>query len=123
MAGVSRLQYATDMRLIRVMCTGRIDLAFILRAFSRGADGVFIVGCRLKECNYITAGNFDALGNVHLSKKLLESVGVNPDRLRIDFMSAGEGILFAELMTTFTNEIKELGPLGSSEGGLSMQCP
>ena len=116
MAGVSRLQYATDMRLIRVMCTGRIDLAFVLRAFAKGADGVFIVGCRLNECNYITEGNFDALGNVHLSKKLLERVGVNPDRLKINFMSAGEGILFAEFMTEFVKHIKDLGPLGAGEG-------
>ena len=116
MAGVSRLQYATDMRLIRVMCTGRIDLSFVLRAFSKGADGVFIVGCRLNECNYITAGNFDALGNVHLCKKLLDRIEVNPERLRIEFMSAGEGNLFAAFMSDFANQIKELGPLGTSEG-------
>jgi coenzyme F420-reducing hydrogenase delta subunit len=98
------------------MCTGRIDLAFVLRAFSKGADGVSIVGCRLNECNYVTAGNFDALGNVYLCKKLLKQIGVNPDRLRIDFMSAGEGILFAEVMSEFVNLVKELGPLGTSEG-------
>jgi len=116
MAGVSRLQYATDIRLIRVMCSGRVDLAFVLRAFSNRMDGVFIGGCRLNECNYVTQGNFDALGNVYLCKKLLEHIGVNPERLRIAFMSAGEGILFAEIMSEFVNKVKQLGPLGKSEG-------
>jgi len=98
------------------MCSGRVDLAFVLRAFSNGMDGVLIGGCRLNECNYVTHGNFDALGNVHLCKKLLEHIGVNPDRLRIEFMSAGEGILFAEVMSEFVNKVKQLGPLGKSEG-------
>jgi len=98
------------------MCSGRVDLAFILRAFSNGMDGVFIGGCRLNECNYVTHGNFDALGNVHLCNKLLEHIGVNPDRLRIEFMSASEGILFAEVMSEFVNKVKQLGPLGKSEG-------
>ena len=116
MAGVSRLQYATDIRLIRVMCSGRVDLAFVLRAFSNGMDGVFIGGCRLNECNYVTHGNFDALANVHLCKKLLEHIGVNPDRLRIEFLSAGEGILLTEVINDFTDKMKQLGPLGKSEG-------
>ena len=98
------------------MCTGRVDLAFVLRAFSKGADGVFIGGCRLNECNYITHGNFHALSMVHLCKKLMEYIGLNPDRLRIEFMSSGEGILFAEVMNDFGNKVKKLGPLGKSEG-------
>jgi len=116
MAGVSRLQYATDIRLIRVMCSGRVDLAFVLRAFSNGMDGVFIGGCRLNECNYVTHGNFDALANVYLCKKLLEHIGVNPDRLRIEFLSAGEGVLLTEVINDFTDKVKQLGPLGKSEG-------
>jgi len=98
------------------MCTGRVDLSYILRAFSRGADGVFIGGCRLNECNYITHGNFHALGMVYLCKKLMEYIGLNPERLRIEFMSSGEGILFAEVMNDFGNKVKKLGPLGKSEG-------
>ena len=98
------------------MCTGRVDLSYILRAFSRGADGVFIGGCRLNECNYITHGNFHALSMVHLCKKLMEHIGLNPERLRIEFMSSGEGILFAEVMNDFGNKVKKLGPLGKSEG-------
>jgi F420-non-reducing hydrogenase iron-sulfur subunit len=116
MAGVSRLQYTTETKLIRVMCTGRVDLSFILRAFSNGLDGVFVGGCRLNECNYITHGNFQALSMVHLCKRLMEHIGLNPDRLRIDFMSAGDGIIFAEVMNDFGKKVKTLGPLGSSEG-------
>lgn len=116
MAGVSRLQYATEMRLIRVMCSGRVDLSFVLRAFENGADGVFIGGCRLNECNYTTHGNYHALTMVLLCKKILERIGLNPERLRVEFMSAGEGILFAEVMNEFSRKIRQLGPLGRSEG-------
>lgn len=98
------------------MCTGRVDLSFVLRAFSKGTDGVFIGGCRLNECNYITHGNFHALGMVHLCKKLMEHIGLNPERLRIEFMTSGEGILFAEVMNDFGDKVKKLGPLGKGEG-------
>src|SRR3989304_10277214 len=116
MAGVSRLQYSTESRLIRVMCSGRVDLAFVLRAFSNGMDGVLIGGCRLNECNYITHGNYHALNMVLLCKRIMEHIGLNPDRLRIQFMSSAEGILFAEVMSEFGNKVKELGPLGKGEG-------
>ncbi len=98
------------------MCTGRVDLSYILRAFSKGADGVFIVGCRLNECNYITHGNFHALSMVHLSKKIMEQIGLNRERLMIEFMSGGEGIFFAEVMNNFGKKVKEIGPFGQSEG-------
>jgi len=104
------------MRLIRVMCSGRVDLAFVLRAFSNGMDGVFIGGCRLNECNYSTHGNYDALNMVLLCRKIMEHIGLNPERLRIEFMSSAEGILFAEVMSEFGNKVKELGPLGKGEG-------
>jgi len=116
MAGVSRLQYTTEIRLIRVMCSGRVDLEFVLRAFLNGIDGVFIGGCRLNECNYITHGNYDALSNVFLCRKLMEHIGLYPDRLRIEFMSSGEGILLAEVINDFVKKVGELGPLGKSEG-------
>jgi len=116
MAGVSRLQYTTEVRLIRVMCSGRVDLEFVLRAFSNGMDGVFIGGCRLNECNYITHGNYHALNMVLLCRKIMEHIGLNPDRLRIEFMSSAEGILFAEVMSEFGSKVKELGPLGKGEG-------
>jgi len=115
MAGVSRLQYTTEIRLIRVMCSGRVDLEFLLRAFSNGSDGVFIGGCRLNECNYITEGNYDALNMVLLCRKIMEHIGLNPERLRIEFMSSGEGILFTKVMNDFGKKVKELGPLGKGE--------
>jgi len=98
------------------MCTGRVDLAFILRAFSNGTDGVFIGGCWPGECHYITEGNYDALGNVHICRKLFEFVGVNPERLRLEWISASEGSRFAEVMNDFSKKLKELGPLCKGEG-------
>ena len=115
MAGVSRLQYTTEIRLIRVMCSGRVDLEFVLRAFSNGVDGVFIGGCRLNECNYITHGNYHALNMVLLCRKIMEHIGLNPERLRIEFMSSGEGILFAEVINDFVKKVKNIGPFGISE--------
>ncbi len=98
------------------MCSGRVDLEFILRAFLKGQDGVFIGGCRLGECNYITHGNYDALSNTHIFKKIMEHIGLNPERLRIAFMSGADGNLLAEYTDDFINKVKELGPLGKSEG-------
>ncbi len=98
------------------MCSGRVDLDFILRAFSNGQDGVFIGGCKLGECNYVTHGNFDALANTYLCKKILEHIGLNPKRLRIDFMSGADGNLLAEYSNDFSRQVKEMGPLGTSEG-------
>ncbi len=98
------------------MCTGRIDLAFILRAFLKGADGVIVGGCWPGECHYVTEGNYDALGNVHLAKRILAHIGVDPGRLRIEWISASEGNRFAEVMTGFVERLKELGPLGRAEG-------
>jgi coenzyme F420-reducing hydrogenase delta subunit/Fe-S-cluster-containing hydrogenase component 2 len=116
MAGVSRLQYTTETRLIRVMCSGRVDLEFVLRAFSNGMDGVLIGGCRLNECNYITHGNYHALTMVLLCRRIMEHIGLNPERLRIDFMSSAEGNRFSEVMGEFGNKVKELGPIGKAEG-------
>ena len=116
MSGVSRLQYTTEIRLIRVMCSGRVDLEFVLRAFSNGLDGVFVGGCRLNECNYVTHGNYDALGMVLLCRKIMEQIGLNPERLRIGFMSSGEGNLFVEAVNDFVEKVRELGPLGKGEG-------
>ena len=97
------------------MCSGRVDLEFVLRAFSNGADGVFIGGCRLNECNYITNGNYDALNMVLLCRKIMEHIGLNPERLNIEFMSSGEGNLFTASVDNFTKKVKGLGPLGTSE--------
>ena len=98
------------------MCSGRVDLEFILRAFSNGMDGVFIGGCRLNECNYITHGNYDALNTALLCKRIMEHLGLNPERLSIQFMSSGDGILFTEVVDDFSKKVKSLGPLGKGEG-------
>ncbi len=98
------------------MCSGRVDLEFILRAFSNGQDGVFIGGCRLNECNYITHGNYDALSNTHIFKKIMQTIGLNPERLRIEFMSGADGNLLAEVANDFTEKVRALGPLGKGEG-------
>ena len=98
------------------MCSGRVDLSFVLRAFLNGMDGVFIGGCHLNECHYITDGNHHAYAMVQICKKLLGHIGVNPERLRIEQVSAGEGIRFAEVMNDFSRKIRELGRLGKAEG-------
>jgi F420-non-reducing hydrogenase iron-sulfur subunit len=98
------------------MCSGRVDLSFVLRAFSNGMDGVFIGGCHLNECHYITDGNHHAYSMVQICKKLMALIGLNPERLRIEQMSAGEGIRFAEVMNDFSRKLNELGPIGKGEG-------
>ena len=121
LAGVSRYQYPPNIRVIRLMCTGRVDSSFILRAFSNGIDGVFIGGCWLGECHYLTQGNYQALSMMHLTKKLLKQIGVSHERLRLEWVSASEGIRFTEVITDFTNKLKELGPLGIDENGLKLK--
>ena len=98
------------------MCSGRVDLGFILRAFSNGMDGVFIGGCRLNECNYVTHGNYHTLNTVLLVKRLMEHMGLSPERLKIEFMSGAEANLFVETVNGFVKQVKKLGPLGESEG-------
>ena len=98
------------------MCSGRVDLTHVFRAFSKGADGVFLGACHLNECNYITHGNYHALTMVNLAKKLLEHIGLNPERLRITFMSGAEANIFVDGVNSFVRKIKELGPIGKGEG-------
>jgi coenzyme F420-reducing hydrogenase delta subunit len=98
------------------MCSGRVDLEFVLRALSRGADGVFVAGCWLGECHYVTEGNYDALSMMHLARKVLREIGVNPDRLRLEWISASEGMRYAEVMNDFGRQLRDLGPIGKSEG-------
>lgn len=116
LAGVSRFQYPPNIRVIRLMCSGRVDPAHIFRAFSNGLDAVFIGGCHLNDCHYVTHGNYDALAMVHICKKLLEHIGLNPERLRLEWVSAGEGIRFSSIMNEFIPMIEKLGALGRGEG-------
>jgi len=96
------------------MC--RVDLAFVLRAFTKGADGVIIGGCWPGECHYVTEGNYDALSNMYLLKKLLGHIGLSPERLRLEWISASEGTRFAEVMNDFSKQLQKLGPCGRGEG-------
>jgi len=109
LAGVSRIQYPPNLRIIRVMCSGRVDPAFILEAFRSGADGVLIAGCHPGDCHYI-AGNYKAQRRGILLKKLLEQFGLEPQRLRIEFVSASEGAKFAAVVKEMVEDIKKLGP-------------
>lgn len=98
------------------MCSGRVDLDLIFKAFEVGHDGVLIGGCKLNECNYATQGNYDALGNTYIGRNILARVGLNPERLAIEFMSGGEGNRLAEVVNGFSEKVKKLGPLGQAEG-------
>ncbi len=91
-------------------------MAHVLRAFSKGIDGVFIGACHLQECNYTTHGNYEALNMVLLLKKIMERIGLDPQRLRIAFMSGAEANVFVESSNSFIKKIKELGPIGKKEG-------
>ncbi|TSA12061.1 MAG: hydrogenase iron-sulfur subunit [Deltaproteobacteria bacterium] len=115
LCGVSRFQYPPHIRLIRVMCSSRVDLLHIIRAFSNGIDGIFIGGCHLCDCHYVTQGNFNAFSMVQVCRKLMEHIGIYPERLRLEWVSAGEGIRFANFMNEYSAEVTKLGPLGKAE--------
>jgi F420-non-reducing hydrogenase iron-sulfur subunit len=112
LAGVSRFQYPTSIRIIRVMCSGRVDPTMVLEAFIQGIDGVIVLGCHPGECHYIT-GNYYAEIRMKTVQKLLEKMGINPNRLSVDWISASEGERFATLVGDFTGRIGKYGPLGS----------
>jgi len=109
LAGVSRFQYPPTIRVIRVMCSGRIEPVFILKAFEAGADGVLVSGCHIGDCHYID-GNVNAEKRVKATMKILDLIGLGSDRLRLEWISASEGMKFAEVVRDFTEKIKELGP-------------
>ncbi|MDQ1280135.1 MAG: F420-non-reducing hydrogenase iron-sulfur subunit [Thermoproteota archaeon] len=109
LAGVSRIQYPPSIRVVRVMCSGRINPAFILDAFKNGADGVLVAGCHPGDCHYI-AGNYKAQRRVLLVQKLMEAFGLEPERLRLEWVSASEGDRFASVVKDMTAEIRKLGP-------------
>jgi coenzyme F420-reducing hydrogenase delta subunit len=113
-AGVGRYQYPPNLRVIRIMCTGRLDPSFPLEALAQGADGVFVGGCHPGECHY-QDGNYHALVSAALVHELLERIGVNRERFLIDWASAAEGPNFVKIITAFTEKIRGLGPLGKAE--------
>ncbi len=109
LAGTSRIQYPPNVRIIRVMCSGRVDPQFILRAFEKGADGVLVAGCHPGDCHYLK-GNLYARRRVILLKRLLETIGIEPERLRLEWISASEGGKLAEVIHSFVKELERLGP-------------
>ena len=109
LAGVSRIQYPPNVRIIRVPCSGRVDVLHVLKAFQNGADGVIITGCHIGDCHYID-GNVKAKDRVDVMKKSLKALGIEPERLEIGFVSSSEGQKFANMMTNFVEKIRKLGP-------------
>jgi F420-non-reducing hydrogenase iron-sulfur subunit len=109
LAGTSRMKYAPNIRIIRVMCSGRIDPTFVLTAFREGADGVMICGCHPGDCHY-HEGNYKCLRRYHLLAKYIEQMGINPKRLRLAWISASEGKQFAQLADDMTKTVQDLGP-------------
>jgi coenzyme F420-reducing hydrogenase delta subunit len=116
LAGVSRFQYPPNIRVIRVMCSGRVDPPLVVRAFQRGVDGVLILGCHPGDCHYAT-GNYYARNRAQVLAQLFASIGLDADRFMLDWVSAGEGERFASLVSTFTDRVRALGPLGSELAG------
>ena len=115
LAGVSRIKSAPNVRIIRTMCSGRVDPTFIFKAFEMGADGVVVMGCHLGDCHY-QEGNYKTIRRIPFLQRLMKSFGVDPKRLRLEWVSASEGDRFAEVVNEFTNEIRNLGPLRLSNG-------
>ena len=108
-AGTSRMQYPSTLRIIRVMCTGRLSPAYILKAFAEGADGVLVAGCHPGDCHYVT-GNYKAERRINLIIDILEDIGIEKERLVLKWISASEGERFADTVKELTETIKRLGP-------------
>ena len=109
LAGTSRIKYPPNIKSIRVMCSGRVDPVFILEALKKGADGVLVAGCHPGDCHY-QSGNYKTNRRIMLLKKLLDNMGVEPERVRFEYISASEGQKFAQVVTDFVGELKKLGP-------------
>jgi F420-non-reducing hydrogenase iron-sulfur subunit len=109
LAGTSRMKYSPNVRVIRVMCSGRVDPTFVLTAFQEGADGVMICGCHPGDCHY-HEGNYKCLRRYHLLQKYIQQMGIHSDRLRLAWISASEGKQFAQLADEMTEAVTALGP-------------
>ncbi len=116
LAGVSRIQYPPNLRIVRVMCSGRVDPFFILEAFRSGADGVLVAGCHPGDCHYLS-GNYKTQNRVLLLQRVLEQFGLEPERLRLEWVSAAEGERFANVVREMTEHVRKLGPSPLKNGG------
>jgi len=120
LAGTSRMQYPPNIRTIRVMCSGRVNELLVFKAFAAGADGVLVAGCHPGDCHYMK-GNLSARRRVVGMRTFLRGIGIEPERLRLEWVGASEGAKYAETVRNFTQTIKELGPsdinLGRRQNG------
>jgi F420-non-reducing hydrogenase iron-sulfur subunit len=112
LAGTSRLQYPANMRAIRVMCSGSVEPSLVLEAFRDGADAVFIGGCHPGDCHY-QSGNYKTLKRTMMLKRLMQQLGIEEGRLRLEWISAAEGAKFAQVVREYTDQMRSLGPLGA----------
>jgi F420-non-reducing hydrogenase iron-sulfur subunit len=110
LAGVSRMKYAPNLRTIRLMCSGRVDPQFVLEAFARGADGVLIGGCHPGDCHYIS-GNYKCLRRFKLLKRVIKDMGIEPERLRLEWISASEGDKLRQVVNEFVATLRQMPPL------------
>jgi F420-non-reducing hydrogenase iron-sulfur subunit len=111
LAGTSRMKYAPNVRVIRIMCSGRLDPVLVLKAFREGADAIFVGGCHPGDCHYQN-GNLKTLRRIPLLKRMLDQLGIEPPRLRLEWISASEGIRYQEVINAFVEDIRRMGPLG-----------
>ena len=114
LAGTSRMKYDSHVRVIRVMCSGRVDPTFVIKSFQEGADGVLICGCHPGDCHY-HEGNYKCLRRYHLLQKFIKQMGIQPERLRLEWISASEGLEFSQLVNEFSETIKALEPASIKE--------
>lgn len=114
LAGISRLKFAPNVKVIRVPCSARVEPAFVVKAFQSGADGVIILGCHPGDCHYVE-GNYKTMRRVPLLKKMLSQLGVEEERVALDWVSASEGEKFATVVNDMTERVRALGPFNSNE--------
>jgi F420-non-reducing hydrogenase iron-sulfur subunit len=110
LAGTSRIKYPPNVKVIRVMCSGRVDPMFVINALQQGADGVLVAGCHPGDCHY-TQGNYFAKRRIAVLKRLLEYIGIEPERVHMTWVSAAEGQKFADVITEVTENVKRVGPM------------
>jgi F420-non-reducing hydrogenase iron-sulfur subunit len=110
LAGTARTKYPPNLRVVRVMCSGRVDPNFVLQALAGGADGVLVCGCHPGDCHY-SEGNYKCMRRLPITRRLVEGMGIDPRRVRLEWVSASEGNRFAAIVTEFTEQIRALGPL------------
>jgi len=116
LAGTSRYQYPSNVLILRVLCSGRVDPGFVLKAFEKGMDGVLIAGCHHGDCHYIS-GNLKAEEGVKMLRALLHTLGVEDGRLRLEWVSASEGKRFAQVIDDFVKNLRDLGPINIGGNG------